>query len=163
TSSARARSCSIRSRKRSSDSEWRSCRRRSASRSPRAQRRTRTTSVGPGVVTPSKGPSQPDGGELRCSAPLSARSACPPDPAPPHSPAAGGGLHLRLPITPHGVRALAILTIVCGLAAWGVALIAWPLVVLPVALWVFGVSFFRDPERRLPDDAALLVSPADGT
>jgi phosphatidylserine decarboxylase len=70
---------------------------------------------------------------------------------------------LRIPITPHGVRELAILTIVCGLAAWGVALIAWPLVVLPVALLVFGVSFFRDPERRLPDDPAALVSPADGT
>lgn len=70
---------------------------------------------------------------------------------------------MRIPITPHGVRELAILTIVCGLAAWGVALIAWPLVVLPAALWIFGVSFFRDPERRLPDDALALVSPADGT
>jgi phosphatidylserine decarboxylase len=70
---------------------------------------------------------------------------------------------LRIPITPHGVREIAILTIVCGLLAWGLALIAWPLVALPAGLWIFGLSFFRDPERRLPDDPAALVSPADGT
>jgi phosphatidylserine decarboxylase len=70
---------------------------------------------------------------------------------------------LRIPITPHGARELAILTIVCGLAAWGLALVAWPLTVVPLALWLFGFSFFRDPERTLPDDPAALVSPADGT
>ncbi len=54
------------------------------------------------------------------------------------------------------------MTIVCGLATWGLSLLAWPLVALPVALWLFGVSFFRDPERALPSDPTLLVSPADG-
>lgn len=70
---------------------------------------------------------------------------------------------MRIPITPHGVREIAILTIVCGAAAWGIALLWWPLAVLPAGLWLFGLSFFRDPERRLPDDPAALVSPADGT
>lgn len=70
---------------------------------------------------------------------------------------------MRVPLTPHGIRELAILTIVLGLAAWGLALVAWPLVALPLALWVFGVSFFRDPERALPPDGKALVSPADGT
>jgi len=31
------------------------------------------------------------------------------------------------------------------------------------ALWLFIVSFFRDPERTPPADPAVLVSPADGT
>jgi phosphatidylserine decarboxylase len=30
-------------------------------------------------------------------------------------------------------------------------------------LWVFVISFFRDPERPIPDDPRALVSPADGT
>jgi phosphatidylserine decarboxylase len=34
------------------------------------------------------------------------------------------------------------------------------LAVLPA--WVFVVSFFRDPERRIPADADALLSPADG-
>ena len=35
--------------------------------------------------------------------------------------------------------------------------------VVPAALAVFVVSFFRDPLRRIPTDAGLVVSPADGT
>ena len=70
---------------------------------------------------------------------------------------------MRVPLTPHGSRELAILTVVCGLAAWGLALLWGPLAVLPLALWGFGVSFFRDPERALPPDGRALVSPADGT
>jgi phosphatidylserine decarboxylase len=30
-------------------------------------------------------------------------------------------------------------------------------------LWIFIISFFRDPERVIPSDPAVLVSPADGT
>jgi phosphatidylserine decarboxylase len=30
-------------------------------------------------------------------------------------------------------------------------------------LWIFLVSFFRDPERSIPEDPRALVSPADGT
>ncbi len=32
-----------------------------------------------------------------------------------------------------------------------------------LGLWVFIVSFFRDPERIIPTDTAALLSPADGT
>jgi phosphatidylserine decarboxylase len=32
-----------------------------------------------------------------------------------------------------------------------------------LGLWVFVLSFFRDPERDVPDDPAALLSPADGT
>jgi phosphatidylserine decarboxylase len=48
----------------------------------------------------------------------------------------------------------------------GLAAVHWtflvPLAVV-VALWLFVVSFFRDPERAAPADPAALVSPADGT
>ncbi len=70
---------------------------------------------------------------------------------------------MRVPLTPHGIRELAIVTVLCGLAAWGLALLAWPLAILPLALWLFVLSFFRDPERTLPPDGKALVSPADGT
>ena len=47
------------------------------------------------------------------------------------------------------------------------ASLAFALVYLPeillfiIMLWVF--SFFRDPERKIPDDPDVLLSPADGT
>jgi phosphatidylserine decarboxylase len=48
----------------------------------------------------------------------------------------------------------------------GLATLHWlflvPLAVVLV-LWLFVVSFFRDPERTVPADLAALVSPADGT
>jgi phosphatidylserine decarboxylase len=42
-----------------------------------------------------------------------------------------------------------------------------PLLYLPLAvilpIWLFVLSFFRDPERRIPTDPDALLSPADGT
>ena len=52
---------------------------------------------------------------------------------------------------------------VCGLAA--LALGGWvhPLAALPpLALALFTLWFFRDPERRSPSDPGALLSPADG-
>jgi phosphatidylserine decarboxylase len=65
------------------------------------------------------------------------------------------------------------------LARWGLAelqLMGWPLLILTAALaygcWYWAplpgaifclvVSFFRDPPRRVPQGAGLMVSPADG-
>jgi phosphatidylserine decarboxylase len=70
---------------------------------------------------------------------------------------------VRIPLTPHGARELAGITLVCALAAWGLALLAWPLVAIPAALLLFAFSFFRDPERSVPVSFDGLVSPADGT
>jgi phosphatidylserine decarboxylase len=56
-----------------------------------------------------------------------------------------------------------------GLAAAFAALallVHWAFLVGTAAalgLWVFVVSFFRDPERTIPTDADALLSPADGT
>jgi phosphatidylserine decarboxylase len=70
---------------------------------------------------------------------------------------------LRIPLTPHGARELTVITLVCGLGAFGLWHLWPPAVALPAALWLFSVSFFRDPERALPADPSVLVSPADGT
>jgi phosphatidylserine decarboxylase len=50
-----------------------------------------------------------------------------------------------------------------GLAAWWVNPLFWVPVGLLLALWLFVLAFFRDPERAIPADPDLLVSPADGT
>jgi phosphatidylserine decarboxylase len=55
---------------------------------------------------------------------------------------------------------------VAFLVAWGgpqvgPAWLAWA-AVFPAFLACFAVSFYRDPERTIPQDAGLLVSPADG-
>ena len=71
-----------------------------------------------------------------------------------------------------------------GKKEWGLTtIIAWPLILLCIAggvlfegnittglvlavlvfiVWVAGVGFFRDPERNVPDDDSLILSPADG-
>jgi phosphatidylserine decarboxylase len=59
--------------------------------------------------------------------------------------------------------------ILLGLAAisgWLAHTVSWIFVAplfAALVLWLFVVSFFRDPPRRVPADADALVSPADGT
>jgi len=69
---------------------------------------------------------------------------------------------LRWPLTRYGTRELAVGTLVlgglCVVAAW---LFPWAAIV-PAALWVLLVNFFRDPERVPPEGDDKLVSPADG-
>ncbi|MBI2682615.1 MAG: phosphatidylserine decarboxylase family protein [Acidobacteriales bacterium] len=48
-------------------------------------------------------------------------------------------------------------------AALAVGYFAWPLAVIPLLLGAFFLWFFRDPERTIPSDPGLVVSPADGT
>jgi len=70
---------------------------------------------------------------------------------------------VRIPLSPHGSRELVAITLGCALLGWGLAALSGWLVLLPAALWLFGVAFFRDPERSLPADPGALVAPADGT
>jgi phosphatidylserine decarboxylase len=69
-----------------------------------------------------------------------------------------------VPLTRHGFREMLIGSLV--LVALGVALglsPVWPLsfIVLPVLIWLF--AFFRDPNREIPAEQHVMVSPADGT
>jgi phosphatidylserine decarboxylase len=46
--------------------------------------------------------------------------------------------------------------------AWGYRAWFWVVVVLAGLGWTFVLSFFRDPQRDIPADEGLFVSPADG-
>jgi phosphatidylserine decarboxylase len=65
--------------------------------------------------------------------------------------------------TRHGFREMLIGSLVLLMVAFGLGLAFPPLalVVLPVLVWLF--AFFRDPERVIPADQHVMVSPADGT
>jgi phosphatidylserine decarboxylase len=67
-----------------------------------------------------------------------------------------------IPLTRLGWREMLIGSIVLALIAWGLGWIYHPLslLVLPVFIWLF--AFFRDPNRPIPSEPNLLVSPADG-
>jgi phosphatidylserine decarboxylase len=66
-------------------------------------------------------------------------------------------------LTRHGTREILVGTVV--LALIGLALgWAWaPLAVLVVPVFIWLLSFFRDPERVIPVEQHIMVSPADGT
>jgi len=68
-----------------------------------------------------------------------------------------------LGLSPHGLREMLLGTLILGAVAAGLAWLWWPAALLPALLWVWLISFFRDPERPVPADPAALVSPADGT
>jgi phosphatidylserine decarboxylase len=78
---------------------------------------------------------------------------------------------MRIPLHPGGAREMLILSVLLGVP--GAALVsaaaaccwgwAWAPAVLLLALWAFGLLFFRDPERTVPNAPGIMVSPADGT
>ncbi len=84
----------------------------------------------------------------------------------------------RLGLARYGLAEIVLLTLLIGTLigalTWGaIALKAWDAVLLPWLaglaslvlglVWVEIIWFFRDPERKIPDDPRALVSPADGT
>lgn len=69
-----------------------------------------------------------------------------------------------VPLTRHGFREMLIGSVVLVALAVGLGYsLAWPvsIIVLPVLIWLF--AFFRDPERPVPSEQHVMVSPADGT
>jgi phosphatidylserine decarboxylase len=69
---------------------------------------------------------------------------------------------VRIPLTSDGWREMALATVVLGAAFVGLAWLSPPLAVIPALIWIWAISFFRDPERPIPNEPGILVSPADG-
>ena len=67
------------------------------------------------------------------------------------------------PIAKEGLREIAFATIVLGLLAAGGGWLYWPLAIPFALVWVWVLSFFRDPRRRRSFESGELCSPADGT
>jgi len=68
-----------------------------------------------------------------------------------------------VPLTRHGWREMLIGSLALVLVAFMLGWAVWPwlaLLVLPVMIWLF--AFFRDPERPIPTQQFIMVSPADG-
>ena len=68
-----------------------------------------------------------------------------------------------LPITRHGLREIVIGSIILAVIAGGLGFFHWSLTLLVLPVWIWLLSFFRDPERKLPAEQHTMVSPADGT
>ncbi|HSZ54899.1 MAG TPA: phosphatidylserine decarboxylase [Tepidisphaeraceae bacterium] len=67
-------------------------------------------------------------------------------------------------VTRHGAREMLIGSVVLALVAFALAeFVFWPLALLLIPVLIFLFAFFRDPERPIPADQDVMVSPADGT
>ncbi|MFO8008020.1 MAG: phosphatidylserine decarboxylase [Candidatus Brocadiia bacterium] len=70
---------------------------------------------------------------------------------------------MRIPLTPYGLREIAIGTVAFLLGVAIVGWLFWPAGVAMGLLWLGLLAFFRDPDRHIPDVPDALLSPADGT
>lgn len=79
-------------------------------------------------------------------------------PSPPIRPRPGWTV--VFPIAPEGIPLILTSLVVAALIA---IFPSWrSLALCPLAMGLFSAFFFRDPERRIPDDSNLILSPADG-
>ncbi len=68
-----------------------------------------------------------------------------------------------IPIAREGVREILLSTLVCGALAVGGWLVFWPLSIPFIVVWLWVISFFRDPKRDRNFAPGEMCSPADGT
>ena len=76
---------------------------------------------------------------------------------------------MRIPLTKYGLPQVVIfpaviiaIMVVCTFLPLHICVISNIELILAIVL-VWGLAFFRDPKRAIPDDTRLLLAPADGT
>jgi len=69
---------------------------------------------------------------------------------------------MPLPLTRYGLRELLLATAGCGLAGALAVWLCWPVAIVPAAVWLWVLWFFRDPPRRSPAQTGVFLAPADG-
>jgi phosphatidylserine decarboxylase len=75
----------------------------------------------------------------------------------------------RIPLARPGLAEVIVFSLIFLAAAIVFGLLTllhwifWVPLAAVLCLWIFVISFFRDPQRRIPADLNALVSPADGT
>jgi phosphatidylserine decarboxylase len=70
-------------------------------------------------------------------------------------------------LTKYGLREIILATLICGGGATAAFLLLpagwnYGVAALPVVFWLYVLSFFRDPPRRIPGEPNIFVAPADG-
>jgi phosphatidylserine decarboxylase len=65
-------------------------------------------------------------------------------------------------VTRHGLWEIIIGTVALAVVGVGLGFLHPVLSLIVIPVWVWLIAFFRDPERPIPGDPALYVSPADG-
>jgi len=68
-----------------------------------------------------------------------------------------------MPIAREGYREIAVATLLLGACVAVCVWLFWPLAIPFAIVWVWVLSFFRDPRRERSYDKGELCSPADGT
>jgi phosphatidylserine decarboxylase len=69
---------------------------------------------------------------------------------------------MMIPLTRHGWAEMVIGTVILAAIAYGLYLVHPALAILPILVEIWLIAFFRDPERPIPQDPGVYVSPADG-
>lgn len=68
-----------------------------------------------------------------------------------------------MPIAREGLREIALATLLLGACAAIGVWVFWPIAIPFALVWIWVISFFRDPRRQRSFDAGALCAPADGT
>jgi len=68
-----------------------------------------------------------------------------------------------IPLAKEGLREMLLATVVLGAIVALCTWLFWPAAIPFVIVWVWAISFFRDPPRRRTYEPGMLCSPADGT